>query len=268
MLINLFKINMEYKMKKSSLTNNKGFSLIELSIVLIIIGLLVAGITGGASLIKSAELRSIMTEARGYKMAVNAYYTSQDTLPGDDDSTTMGTSGLEGDNDGKIEGNTGTGAVPEGIEAWNDMRDTDVGILDISELDLTTTTPTASVIPILSLTGENTLVPSKYKGAGWTADYATTPASDAGTATVNSNVVVFTGENGATSTTATEVIPGGTLSGLDAYSIDKKMDDGVFTTGTVFGINGDDSDGATQTTKCDEDETTVDVCALMFKIDI
>ena len=72
-----------------TVNNKKGFSLIELSIVLIIIGLLVAGITGGSSLIKSAELRAVMSDIRNYQTAVNAYYTSIGELPGTEGSSEM-----------------------------------------------------------------------------------------------------------------------------------------------------------------------------------
>ena len=64
--------------------NNKGFSLIELSIVLIILGLLVAGVTGGASLIKSAQLRSVVTEFTNYRTAYNSYYAQFGRVPGSD----------------------------------------------------------------------------------------------------------------------------------------------------------------------------------------
>ena len=66
-----------------SVNNNKAFSLIELSIVLIIIGLLVAGITGGQSLIKSAKMRTITTEIRNYEQALNSFYLLKGYLPGD-----------------------------------------------------------------------------------------------------------------------------------------------------------------------------------------
>ncbi len=66
--------------------NNKisGFSLIELSIVLIIIGLLVAGVTGGSSLIESARVRAFVNEVNGYKQAINTYYVAKGKLPGDE----------------------------------------------------------------------------------------------------------------------------------------------------------------------------------------
>ena len=64
-------------------SNFFAFSLIELSIVLIIIGLLVAGITGGASLVRSAKVRAFMNELNGYKQAVSAFYASKGRLPGD-----------------------------------------------------------------------------------------------------------------------------------------------------------------------------------------
>ena len=65
------------------MNNNKAFSLIELSIVLIIIGLLVAGITGGQSLIESAKMRNYLTEMKQYKVAINAFIINKGRLPGD-----------------------------------------------------------------------------------------------------------------------------------------------------------------------------------------
>ena len=64
--------------------NNKGFSLIELSIVLIIMGLLVAGVTGGASLIKSAQMRSVVNEFTNYRTAYNTYFAQFNKVPGSD----------------------------------------------------------------------------------------------------------------------------------------------------------------------------------------
>ena len=65
------------------MNNNKAFSLIELSIVLIIIGLLVAGITGGQSLIESAKVQSFYSSLNNYKQAFNTFYVSHGRFPGD-----------------------------------------------------------------------------------------------------------------------------------------------------------------------------------------
>ena len=64
--------------------NNKAFSLIELSIVLIIMGLLVAGVTGGASLIQSAKIRATVNEYYEYRTAYNSYYARYEQVPGED----------------------------------------------------------------------------------------------------------------------------------------------------------------------------------------
>ena len=61
----------------------KAFSLIELSIVLIIMGLLVAGIVGGQSLIQSAKARTFLNELNGWKQSFNAFYVAKGRFPGD-----------------------------------------------------------------------------------------------------------------------------------------------------------------------------------------
>ena len=63
--------------------NILAFSLIELSIVLIIIGLLVAGVTGGASLIESAKIRSIISSFQDTERQIYAFRIAKDRLPGD-----------------------------------------------------------------------------------------------------------------------------------------------------------------------------------------
>ncbi|MES2983805.1 MAG: prepilin-type N-terminal cleavage/methylation domain-containing protein [Pseudomonadota bacterium] len=59
------------------------FSLVELSIVLVILGLLVGGVLAGKSLIRAAEIRSITTEAQRYATAIYSFREKYFFLPGD-----------------------------------------------------------------------------------------------------------------------------------------------------------------------------------------
>ena len=71
------------KFIKSKINNILAFSLIELSIVLIIIGLLVAGVTGGASLIESAKVQSTINQFNDIKTSMLAFRVARNRLPGD-----------------------------------------------------------------------------------------------------------------------------------------------------------------------------------------
>lgn len=61
----------------------RGFSLVELSIVLVILGLLTGGILAGQNLIRAAELRSVSTELQRYSAAVYTFRDKYFALPGD-----------------------------------------------------------------------------------------------------------------------------------------------------------------------------------------
>jgi len=65
---------------------NHGFTLIELSIVMIIIGFIVAGIVGGQTLIRQARLRSVISEEDSVKTSINAFRVQYNEIPGDFDN--------------------------------------------------------------------------------------------------------------------------------------------------------------------------------------
>lgn len=62
---------------------SRAFSLVELSIVLVILGLLTGGILAGQSLIRAAELRSITTEYNRYVTAIQTFRDKYLAQPGD-----------------------------------------------------------------------------------------------------------------------------------------------------------------------------------------
>ena len=66
-----------------SLSRKRGFSLVELSIVLVILGLLVGGVLSGQSLIRAAELRAVTTEYSRYVTSVQSFRDKYFALPGD-----------------------------------------------------------------------------------------------------------------------------------------------------------------------------------------
>jgi type II secretory pathway pseudopilin PulG len=61
----------------------RAFSLVELSIVIVILALIIGGIVAGRSLIRAAELRSVMTDANSYIAAINNFKQRYRYLPGD-----------------------------------------------------------------------------------------------------------------------------------------------------------------------------------------
>lgn len=60
-----------------------GFTLVELSIVLVIIGLLIGGVLVGQGLIESAKINSQISQLRQFDIAANQFYQKFNCIPGD-----------------------------------------------------------------------------------------------------------------------------------------------------------------------------------------
>ncbi len=206
----------------------KGFTLIELSIVLVIIGLIVGGVLVGQDLIKAAEIRATVGQIEKYNAAVNTFRGKYNGLPGDLISTAATAFGLttrnggtaRGDGNGMIEGeNAGTAGGGRGnreaLLFWNDLSGTAlvdgsyVGADTVAAISSSTTPNFSQLYPSAKL-GRGT-----YIAAG----------SDSGV-----NYYLLGGLTAVAITTgvySTAV----TLTPVEAYNMDTKLDDGAPNTG-------------------------------------
>src|SRR2546427_900294 len=111
-----------------------GFTLVEIAIVLVIVGLLLGGVLKGQEMITQAKIKNIVNDFNGVTVAVTSYQDRYRTLPGDDqNATTRWTVQApgKGDGNGVIAGKYNDnlplagGPPPDGAESnlfWQHLR--------------------------------------------------------------------------------------------------------------------------------------------------
>lgn len=87
------------------LKNQQGFTLVEIAIVLVIIGLLLGGVLKGQELITNAKIKNIINDMKGVSAAYYSYQDRYRAIPGDDAAaSTRFTGAVNGGGDGAISG--------------------------------------------------------------------------------------------------------------------------------------------------------------------
>src|SRR5882672_7730187 len=101
---------------------SKGFTLIEIAIVLVIIGLLLGGVLKGQELITGARVRNLISQQDGIKAAFFGFQDRYRALPGDYAAAGTNISGvsINGDGNGQIE-LANTAGTAESILVWNHL---------------------------------------------------------------------------------------------------------------------------------------------------
>jgi prepilin-type N-terminal cleavage/methylation domain-containing protein len=233
-------------MDGAGVTHKTGFTLIELSIVLVIIGLLVGGILVGRDLIKAAEIRAQISQIEKYNTAVHTFQTKYNGIPGDLLYTQAQAFGLYtityapyigyagyGDGNGLI--NTGSGAsmaispytfvYAEPVMFWRHLSEANLidgtygtNLSNRGETPVTSSPDVINSFLPLAKIGNGASIEANYPGNGQNY-FALIKVLD------------FWGAGGHGSSS-------NPLTAQQAYAIDTKMDDGLPATGNVIAING------------------------------
>ncbi len=102
-----------------------GFTLIELAIVLVIIGLLLGGVLKGQELINSAKVKNFASDFRNIPVYLYGYQDKYKAIPGDDKAASKHTTNaaVDGDGNGQLDGRWNTTTVTdETHKFWQHVR--------------------------------------------------------------------------------------------------------------------------------------------------
>lgn len=196
--------NKYIKLMQQPLKN--GFSLYEMSVVILILALIIAGVMGGQNILHQSRLQRVLIEWNEYLNAVNSFYDEYAQLPGDinNASTFLNTSN-NGNGNGIIESS-------ERYFAWEHLSLAER--IPGAAYNGTSDEPSLDVITI---------------NASWILQSLSTSLYRIGANTTNALIL----NNGAT-------VNSPAISASDAQIIDNKGDDGLATSGSIlsYGVDG------------------------------
>ena len=237
----------------STKTNRRqgAFSLVELSIVLVILGLLVGGVLSGQSLIHAAELRTVSSDYSRYYTATRTFRDKYFALPGDmpnatkfwgsaggngadvtcSSSTPAGTATCDGTGDGTLvdyQNIAGVGSQ-EMLRYWQHL--VNAGLIEGSYTGQGNTPVIGTTVPASRIgSGTYWLVRTGFYSVALGDSIATSPSQFGGIYGRTMMRLI----NGNTTDTAGSKI----LKPEDAWNIDTKMDDGMPGTGKLWSNKG------------------------------
>ena len=217
---------------------NRGFSLVELSIVLVILGLLVGGVLAGQSLIRSSQLRSVVSEQQRFAEATQSFRDQYNGIPGDlanaqsywGVSTACGgasaTGTCNGTGDNFLSYVSGANGTAEQFQFWRQLS-----LAGMIEGNYTGTAgPAGSADSVIGTNSPK----SHLSHAGWSMNAGGgVYAGDSATYSLDYGNGVF--DFGA-QVTGTPTL-GSVLTPAEAWGIDSKMDDGLPGSGKVIAFN-------------------------------
>ncbi len=128
--------------------NQSGFTLIEIAIVLVIIGLLLGGVLKGQELINSAKVKNLAQDFRNIPLYIYGYQDKFKALPGDDANAnthlTGGTLATTG-------GTVGNGLV-EGL--WDSNTQTEESVVFWQHVRLAGLMAGATIVPTAAISSD------------------------------------------------------------------------------------------------------------------
>jgi prepilin-type N-terminal cleavage/methylation domain-containing protein len=101
---------------KKMMNDQRGFTLVEIAIVMVIIGLLIGGVLKGQAMVQNAKVKRVVKQGDEVRAAVMTFYDKYGVYPGDENLAAIPPNGAdtEGNGNGQIAGN-------ERFEVFNDL---------------------------------------------------------------------------------------------------------------------------------------------------